>query len=623
MSSSYEALFENNADVQTVFRKIPWALGGRIQEKDALIRCLLNEEKRLTEANGALKFSLITPLWNTDHRYIAELVASCRMQTYRNWELVLLDDGSQQLEHLPVVARLAAEDSRIKFHKEEVNEGISAARNKAIAKSSGDYICILDHDDILHPQILGIYARLLQEDASITMLYCNEVKVSDDLALLSEFCSKPDFCFSTLLRTNYICHFTAIKRSQLDAVRLSNGAIFRLDLDGVEDHDLFIRLAESPGFTARHVPVFGYYWRKASTSTASDIAVKPAIWETGVRMLTERLGDNANVVPKGGRGNNALYSIHYKPKGTTAIAVLVPYRDKPEMTVGCLEALEDQDYPNELKVFLIDNGSRLSTNAKIDAWLGEGRRHKYDKIEHDGVFNYSKINNVTVFQHCSSYDQLLFLNNDVSLRTKGAISAMVGELEHSPRTAVVGLRLTYPQSGALQHGGIGLRPNVHKLLTPTHISEDRVFVDDEHAAFAVTFACALVRADVFREVNGFNEEIFANGLSDVELCCRILESGRGIFYMGTLSGEHAESETRKHHVEDFEIMALNERYGGLLANQYLKQYGYDLVVPSGTSSDSWYEVPLRYKAVDRVNALLKPLMGPMHRAVRNLLKRSL
>jgi GT2 family glycosyltransferase len=615
----YTILFGQPA-MRAFFEKVPWTLSGSIQNKNALRKALVNEASRFTTDSNGPKFSLISPMYNTEPAHLQELIWSCQLQTWGNWELLLYDDCSPKKEHLPLAESAARADRRIKFIRGEVNKGISGARNAAIAQASGDFICVMDHDDLLHPQTLGIYMRLLADDPGVNFLFCNEVKVSNDGNILSDFYSKPGFSFATLLRTNYICHFTAVRRDLLFQARSAKGEFFIPAYDGFEDHNLFIRLAELPDFRPRHTPVFGYYWRKATTSTATEVGVKPDIWKRDRAMLAERLPVGTDIAITGERGSNGLHSIFMKAPSPADITVIVPYRERPDMTLKCLTALEAQVTATPLQVVLVDNDSKDPATAHaLERWTGESRKHRY-KLTHDaGPFNYAAINNKAASQHGGA-EFLVFLNNDVELQSPNALAVMAAELQHRPEIAVCGLRLEYPGGKGLQHGGMGLRADPARLLAPRHLNGPRDFVHDEHKVFAVTFACAMVRRTAFEQVGGFDAVFFANGLSDVDLCCRLIRAGYEIFYFGTLSGIHHESASRETQTEDFEIQMLNEKHADILQAGYIRQYGYDHVLPAGAGA-AWFEVPLRYKVADALNDRMKTLLGPVHSTAKKLMKR--
>ncbi len=267
---------------------LPWALYGYPDDKIELRRQLASEAGHFAaHSPGKMPFfSLLTPLWNTPARYLAELIESCLLQSFSNWELILVDDGSSNHEHWPMAEKFAAADPRIVFRKLPSNGGISRARNAAFAISRGSYVGILDHDDCLHPRILGLYFdRICAATAKPHLVYCNEVKINAEGKLLSDFFFKPAFDRQTLLRTNYIAHFAVVERTCLNVLNERDGHLFAPHYDGVEDHDYFLRLSREAGFRALHLPVFGYLWRKALTSTALVLDAKPYVKGRLIEML--------------------------------------------------------------------------------------------------------------------------------------------------------------------------------------------------------------------------------------------------------------------------------------------------------------------------------------------------
>ena len=156
-------------------------------------------------------------MWNTPPRLLDELILSVRCQSHVGWELILVDDGSPRREHLEVARDWADRDARIKLYELRGNVGISAARNLAIDLSCGDFLAVLDHDDLLHPSALGIYARHLNRDPEVNLIFSNEVKIDEESSRISGYFTKPPFDLFTLLRTNYVCHFTAVRRDLLEA----------------------------------------------------------------------------------------------------------------------------------------------------------------------------------------------------------------------------------------------------------------------------------------------------------------------------------------------------------------------------------------------------------------------
>lgn len=100
--------------------------------------------------NILLGISVLLPVYNTKEEYLRECIESILNQTFSNFELLILNDGSTNNVEDVI---LSYKDSRIKYYKQE-NLGITSARNKLLTLAKGKYIAIADHDDISTPDRL-------------------------------------------------------------------------------------------------------------------------------------------------------------------------------------------------------------------------------------------------------------------------------------------------------------------------------------------------------------------------------------------------------------------------------------------------------------------------------------
>lgn len=98
------------------------------------------------------KVSIITPSWNSE-RYIANTIRSVQNQTYKNWEMIIVDDCSTD-NTVEIVEKMAKQDSRIRLFKQQTNGGAAKARNRSLKEATGRFIAYLDADDIWKPDKL-------------------------------------------------------------------------------------------------------------------------------------------------------------------------------------------------------------------------------------------------------------------------------------------------------------------------------------------------------------------------------------------------------------------------------------------------------------------------------------
>lgn len=248
-------------------------------------------------------FSLVVPAYRTDPVFLEELLRSVCSQTYPFWELILADateDDSVTRKVQDILGQLPTQcAAKIRYHKLEENRGISENTNAAIAYAEGDYIGLLDHDDLLTPDALFEMAdeiRRVREERGIVLqfLYSDEDKCDSSGKKFYEPNRKEKFNYDLLLSNNYICHFLVMKRELLQQLQL------RSAFDGAQDYDLLLRavgtlhLGEDPTGEKQisHIPRVLYHWRCHETSTAENPRSKTYAYEAGKRALEAYLEEN-------------------------------------------------------------------------------------------------------------------------------------------------------------------------------------------------------------------------------------------------------------------------------------------------------------------------------------------
>ncbi|MBI2602729.1 MAG: glycosyltransferase [Deltaproteobacteria bacterium] len=625
----YSDLFRNQT-INELFHKVPWCLTGTLQQPAMLQRTLLGENARFSSMERSLTFSIVTPTWNTKVIFIRDLIDSCLLQSWPFWELVLIDNGSTETAHIEHIKQRACKDSRIRLVENKANLGIGGGRNAGIAHSRGDVVCFLDHDDVIHPQSLGIFARQFLTCEETNFIYTNEVKLTEDASAIADFFCKPDFSLAGLRRTNYLCHFVGIRRSFLDNVKTPDGMWFKPEFDGCEDHDLFLRLAVSQGFSPVHVPVFAYFWRICRGSTASAVSEKPYVYDRAFKMLKhhlEQLGLDATQIET--KPTSAyprqLYSLRFQPRKKEKVSVVIPFRDRSDLTERCLRGLAKQSYRAQCDIILINNRSEQAATASAMKRLMETYAPSFSTLRvesFDGPFNYGKIHNWAMANFVSN-PYILLLNNDVELIDTDAVGAMLGELEAHSTIGFVGIRLMYPSPPKVQHGGIKIRLE-HKnlgIFHPTHVKDDNDELPyDERTAPAVSFACVMTRRQVLSELGELDELSFPNGFGDVDMCLRAHQKGFECFYLGTVAGYHYESATRECCDESLEQVYLSDAYAASLSNLSVRTFSHDHnKTIDDALGDGRFYLPLRYRVADNVNSIAKKLLGPVHRFAKILL----
>ena len=241
------------------------------------------EEQRRHRFDKEVKISIITPLFNTPDSFLTDLLESVENQTYGNWEFCLVNFSTTDFERVDSVCRRYAEkDSRISYHTASRNNGISENTNECISYATGEYIGLLDHDDILHPCALYEAVKAINETAA-DFIYTDEVKFTKGMSDVFSPNFKPDFSMDELRAHNYICHFNVYKKSLYDEV-----GGYRKEFDGSQDHDIVLRLTERAEKII-HIPKILYYWRVHPNSVAQSIEAKSYATDAGAGAVTDQL----------------------------------------------------------------------------------------------------------------------------------------------------------------------------------------------------------------------------------------------------------------------------------------------------------------------------------------------
>jgi GT2 family glycosyltransferase len=512
--------------------------------------------------------SVVCPVFRPQIPAFLAAVDSVRQQSFVNWELLIVDDASKDLDLTAAIAEMAAVDRRIRPAALAKNSGISRATNRAIAMAKGQFIAFFDHDDLLDPFALEIMV-MAQAATHAKLVYSDEDKV-DQSGALSEPHFKPDFNYRFLLEVNYICHFVMV---EADILRQAGGLDARLD--GAQDHDLLLRLSEMLDRSQiHHVPEILYHWRKsAGSSAAAGVSAKPKAAQAGVAAVSQHLARRNLAAAVKERQGITCYRVDWLVDDRLAqagVSILVPFRDHAEMTARCVAAIRKFTSDVRYEIVLLDN---WSTAAETERFLAGQANHEDTRIVRVAEpFNFSRINNIGT--RAAMYDFVLFMNNDVIASEPGWLRSMLNECLVDERVAAVGAKLLYP-AGTVQHAGVvlgvgGVADHAFRGIAgdaPGYVM--RAMASQEISA--VTAACMLVRKTAFDEVGGFDEQELAVAFNDVDLCVKFTRNGWKVVLAAEAVLEHQESVSRGDDFDDrkvarfmFENEVMRQRYPDIL-----------------------------------------------------------
>jgi GT2 family glycosyltransferase len=407
--------------------------------------------------NHRPRVSILMPARNSQPEWFRQAVDSVVAQIYPDWQLCIVDDASQQPLKPP-------DDSRISFVALETRAGISGALNRALQMASGDYICVLDHDDFLSPDALYRVVEALQQQRS-EVLYTDEDYV-DERGDPTRPNLKPDWSPELLSNCMYVGHLVVVSRGLMERV-----GGFRSEFDGAQDYDLALRLTEQ-SVSVAHVPHILYHWRQHGESIAQRPDAKPWAHASGRRAVEDmirRRGWHAKVVEA--EIPTRYHVVRSLPRHETAsIVVADALRNSLEQNTDC------KDFE------IIDDPRKAS-----------------------GTY-------------------LVFLHGDVRPQKPDWLANLLA-MAQRPEIGVVGAKLVYP-NGAIQHSGIvtGMQGGAGNPGRGLYQSDYWRWLDYTRNVTAVSSACLVTRKQVFESVGGFAAE-FHSDLAAVDFCLRVRQAG--------------------------------------------------------------------------------------------------
>lgn len=487
------------------------------------IKAILPDEEEMARERAVIfdrdiKFSILVPLYNTPEQYLREMIDSVIAQTYENWELCLADGSDAEHAYVEQICK-EYKEPRIVYQRLEKNLGISGNTNVCIEMSTGEYICLFDHDDILHPSVLYENMKMICKEGA-DFLYTDEATFNgDDLYDIITYHFKPDFAIDNLRANNYICHFTTFSRELF-----SRTGMFDSDYDGSQDHDLILRLTAVADKIC-HIPKLLYFWRSHPNSVAADINSKTYAIQAGMNAVKNSITrDGLEVEVESSPAFPTIYRFRYVLKEKPLISIIIPNKDHVSYLIRAVDSiLKKSTYENYEIIIVENNSTEEETFAfyKLIETLPCVRVVTWDK-----PFNYSAINNYGAGFAGGEY--LLLLNNDVEIISESWMEEMLMYAQRED-VGAVGAKL-YFGNRSIQHMGVIIGIGEDGIAVHSHLGEPfnsvgymgRLYFAQDVSA--VTAACLMVKHSLYDAAGGFEEKLTV-AYNDVDFCLKLRELG--------------------------------------------------------------------------------------------------
>lgn len=531
--------------------------------------------------------SVAVPAFCTPETFLIQMVESLLAQTYSNWELCIANGSPEDTVMKGVLEQYMKKDSRIRVSELTENKGIAGNTNAALEMAEGEFVGLLDHDDLLAPNALYEVVRAVEADWELDAVYTDEDKVTTELDEHFQPHLKPDFNLDLLRSNNYICHFFVVRRS---VVKKAGG--FRQEFDGAQDHDFIFRCVEIARKVG-HIPEILYHWRTHKASTADNPASKMYAFDAGKRAIEahlERTGTEGVVTHTPDLG---FFRVKYPVQGNPLVSIIIPNKDEKETLKDCIESIRKKTEYENYEIIIVENNSTTEEIFQYYKELSQDPRIRLLRWKKE--FNYSAINNYGVSHARGEY--LLFLNNDVKIITPGWIKEMLGVCQR-PEVGAVGVKLIYPDN-TIQHagcvigiGGIAGHMFVDMPANRTGYLHKASILQDMSA---VTAACMMMKRTAFEEAGGFTEKLSV-AFNDVDLCLKVRKNKKLIVYDPYVELYHMESKTRGAEDSTEKVRRFQEEI------EYMRCQWIDIL----KNGDPYYNKNL---SLTKWNYSLRPLQG--------------
>lgn len=524
--------------------------------------------------------SVLIPVYNVKGKYLKECINSVLGQSYDNFEIIIVDDASTKKETLDTLKKYERNEKiKIKYRKK--NGHISVATNDALKMAKGEYVALMDNDDVLASDAFYEVVKVLNEDKKIDFIYTDEDKLDLD-GKRQDPNFKSDWAPDSFYSSNYISHLCVLKRSIIEEI-----GGFREGFEGAQDYDLYLRFIEKTN-RIYHIPKILYHWRMIPGSTAAEIGNKNYALERGKKALEEALKRRKIDGEVKIAEDCPYYYIEYAVKNNPKVTIIIPTKDMVKILRKCLDSIYEKSTYNNFEVIVVNNKSEKKETFE----LFDEYKEKYDNfrvMDANFEFNYAKINNMAVSKTDGEY--IVLLNNDVEIITPNWIELMLGYAEQK-HVGAVGAKLFYGD-GTIQHGGVivglGVASHAFGGADDGAVWGGRLSVPYNYSA--VTGACLMVSRKKWNRVGGLEEKLKV-AYNDIDFCLKLLEEGYYNVFVPMVKLYHYESKSRGDD-DTFEKKARFDQEQDYMYKKWKKRIENDEFYNPNYSKQTWYRLDVK------------------------------
>lgn len=448
--------------------------------------------------------SILLPVYKVKTIFLREAIESVIRQIYPKWELCIAEDKTNDPQIIDLLQDYAKRDKRIKVVFRNLNGDISLASNTALDAATGDYVALLDHDDVLAPHALLLIHREISGNRQPSIIYSDEDKI-DESGKRYDPHFKTGWNPALLLGQNYINHFCVYSSSLLKSL---NG--FRKGYEGAQDWDLLLRATRiTDPRDIVHIPEVLYHWRSIPQSTALSSTAKPYVRNTAKVVIQTYLAQYRPIaILKEGPFEN--FYIRYKVQSNLSKTLLIT---PPIKSLASWNAIK-KALPHSATLIVLDEKSALP------------------KLFHSSSFQQfndpytAKSINTFIYEH--NPNQIVLLGPETIPSNRDDLQNLINHT-YTIQNGIIGARILKP-NGRISSVGTSLNANtIYSRLFEGLAKDDDGYFQRARLSSnlsAVSPSCMAFRYSVWKEIGGFDEQLKIE-FSCIDLCLK--SQTRGYF----------------------------------------------------------------------------------------------
>jgi len=491
-----------------------------ILNNEPSIDCLVEQKNKSKEFSYRPLISIITPVYNIPSHILENTIQSVLEQTYDNWELCIVDASPGNQDTKNVILNNSIKDKRITYKFLDKNYGISQNSNIAFSLTHGDFIGLLDHDDLLAPFALYEVVNILNENPDLDFIYSDRDSISENGENRINPFFKPDWSPEIMFSGNYLTHLCIIRKHLIEKI-----GGFSPEMDGAQDWDLFLKITDITD-KIFHIPKILYHWRLMDSSCSKrGFDAKSFAYKAQQRTLENHLKRrklSGNIYPF----KSGLWQVKWRLSPDLKISIII-LSENINSLKSCIESIRRNSFHHNFEIIVVDVSFNMQKN--FETYEPSLAKNSVTTVLYNDRFNIAKARNIGANK--ANGDIFVFLGENLEVLSPDWLEEM-GGWSVQDGIGIVGAKILTCDNKILHAGVIlGLAGIVGNPFKGAKEDAWGPFGSSEFYRnyLAMNGSCMMIRRKLFEQFGGFDEEFGVFG-SEIDLGLRLSESNfRNVF----------------------------------------------------------------------------------------------